>query len=96
MRKVETLTFNETTYTFVQTENYNGVHTIFKNGVSTEFLFHFQQAYLDWYPNRFTVYIVGTTPHYIPAETDEITLNILCEVINIINFYETQKEKLHK
>ena len=85
MRKVQTLTFNETAYTFVQTEGYNEVYTIFKNGENTNYLFHHQQAYKDWYPSRFTLYRVGDIQHHIPSETDEITLNLLCEVINIIN-----------
>jgi hypothetical protein len=90
MRKLHTLTFNETTYTFVETHRFNGgIYTIIVNGVETHWYLHFQPAFEQLNTNQFRLYtsgaILGDVSHYIPAETDEITLNLLCEVINIIN-----------
>ena len=91
MRKLHILTHNETSYSFVRTQSYNnGIYTIFKNGVETNWQFYFQPAFENLNRTQFRLYASGPilgdeVSHYIPVETDEITFNLLCKFINIIN-----------
>ena len=89
-REIHTLTFNENTYTLVPLQSNNKNFIVYKNGVDTLFLIFFQEVN-KWNPtSHFQLYNVEGVIFEIPAETREITIEVMCKVISSVEEINTK------